>query len=452
MLVYFVFSLYFLSVFLATTYCLFKKQIILLLPVMTWLIFYIGPFVILLNNFPQVSRTDHAVGGSIVGIAISIAVLYAAYRNPIQGLSNRKLFIKENPFLDTFLLSVLLIVPLTHYCAGGFPLASKILNSNNTAIERFEFSRISGFAQIFFYLANLFLNFFSPLLINRYIARRHFFKAFLATVWVAIYALSSTALEPFAILISALIFLTLKQYFSVYFSRIIAISLVSLCLIGFQAVTNARDNVIKHTPSIKVMTVKSSPAITLPLTAGDLFRVERTNQNDFSPVSKLSNYLIYRTLLTPIEVSDRWYTFYNNKFNQKRSITDVLLLRERPKASNLVAKWAYYERFPNEYYKFAAANASFDAESFSFGWIIFGFTVLLLIIILKIIVKLISSRISFVSTLGTLALLQISFLLFQAGPLAILIAQGLWIIFPLYLFDYLYSRRFADNLISKCFK
>jgi hypothetical protein len=158
-------------------------------------------------------------------------------------------------------------------------------------------------------------------------------------------------------------------------------------------------------------------------------------------IGSVFDYLRYRTLLDPIEVSNRWYIYYSNS-DSKRSFISTLTLKENPKASAIIGRWAYYERFPLLYSGFLNANASIDAESYSFGslgW----FLIIFILVVLRLCVGVLLASKNFIfQCLGLAAISHLAFLTFQAGPFAIVFAQGLLII-PLVTFFIILLKRFA---------
>lgn len=105
------------------------------------------------------------------------------------------------------------------------------------------------------------------------------------------------------------------------------------------------------------------------LTFGDHYRLETDgSQHGTGSLSGFTQYLIYRTWLTPADVSNRWYQYF--LYVEKKPLGWGSLLPGGMPAATLapsraVGLWAYRARFPHKYLDSISAYASFDADAFA---------------------------------------------------------------------------------------
>jgi hypothetical protein len=177
------------------------------------------------------------------------------------------------------------------------------------------------------------------------------------------------------------------------------------------------------------------------LTLNDLERVDGIPE--IGSNGAIINFLVYRIFLSPVDVSNRWYTYYEFIAQEKRSLTG-LIKREEAKASNIVGRWAYYERFPNNFLPSINAYSSVDADAYSFGGlgyvVIVGF-LCLLIRLYSVWVRSKPGGLIF----SPLITAYLVIFLFQASFQAILIAQGLWLLLAISIISIVYRYKFKHE-------
>jgi oligosaccharide repeat unit polymerase len=147
--------------------------------------------------------------------------------------------------------------------------------------------------------------------------------------------------------------------------------------------------------------------------------------------------LTYRAILTPIDVSFRWYQYYNTIEKQKRNLENVLLLRENPKASNIVGRWAFTSRFPEKYTEYNNSYSSIDADSYAIGGYLGIFISGLVLIILRLLFKYLSNNSDVGKFIYGICIAYLSIMPFQSGIMSILISKGL---LALFLVSFLFSK------------
>jgi hypothetical protein len=181
------------------------------------------------------------------------------------------------------------------------------------------------------------------------------------------------------------------------------------------------------------------------LTVGDAYRDYNNTM-----VKKKENYqqsiiihLLYRSFVTPIDVSSRWYQYYY--YNDKKQFTDINQPRNKHPA-NIIANWAYVDRFPYIYLSTAMANSSIDADSYArFG--IIGIIISSIIIVLMFLWMYFFYTNSVISRLIFICfIILMSILLPQASIQAILVAHGISILMLFQLLQYFLVKRWPAPL------
>jgi hypothetical protein len=137
----------------------------------------------------------------------------------------------------------------------------------------------------------------------------------------------------------------------------------------------------------------------------------------------------YRVFLTPIEVSNYWYQYFDNDQNKKRSIRELVNRNVRSQTSNEVGIWAFQRNFPESYLSTVSAYSSIDADAYSFAGIMGIFFVSLILLLIRIyIARYKDPNNLYEKILNGLGITFLMLFPFQASLQAILIPQGLIIV------------------------
>jgi hypothetical protein len=166
------------------------------------------------------------------------------------------------------------------------------------------------------------------------------------------------------------------------------------------------------------------------------------NSNNF-PIS----YLGKRVFLTPIEVSYYWYDFTLSDSNETRTISNLFDRNNEKKFSNKIGIKYFVEPFPDSYGTTINANASIDADGFSFYKLYSVIFVGLIYSFIRVFIGVMSfhSRLS-IRILSGIGLSKMILLPFSAGLQAILVPHGLALIVILIL---ILKSNFAKSIIFK---
>ena len=162
-------------------------------------------------------------------------------------------------------------------------------------------------------------------------------------------------------------------------------------------------------------------------TPGDVFRGCQNEPGVW--INPVVNRAGYRIFLTPVEVSNHWYDYFDGNPSEKRHILDIFERTNSKQASNKVGIWAYTERFPGSYGKTISANGSIDADAFSLGGILSIAIVALLLLIIRVLISVSYSGDPLLARiLEGVGLAQLAFMPSSAPLQAILLPQGLGLI------------------------
>lgn len=105
------------------------------------------------------------------------------------------------------------------------------------------------------------------------------------------------------------------------------------------------------------------------------------------PFAHAADYLLYRVIFTPVEVSSRWYEYFNRyppeRAGLERFITDSKS-GDRIHPAQLIGIEQYHSRFPEKYPVETYAYASFDADAYA-RW---GLSGLLVVLVLYAVLRL----------------------------------------------------------------
>jgi hypothetical protein len=168
------------------------------------------------------------------------------------------------------------------------------------------------------------------------------------------------------------------------------------------------------------------------ITPSDSYRFDnRASTNIPAPILGFT----YRAFLTPIDVSFRWYQYYSKQEIDNRSLVDVLILQEQPKATNVIGNWAFTDRFPNKYPKYIDAYTSIDADAFSF----YGNLGIFFLFFIWIGIRYVLVKFRYISRFNTflygISISYLSLMSFQSGLISMFISKAFALIILLMIFQ-----------------
>lgn len=410
------------------------------LPTSCWILLYIAPFTYLHTFFPSISNHSQLVGLLTFTFVIFASDLYAFISRKKEiavttVVNNNKNLSRP----EKISVAVFFIIPILHYFFLGLPILNIFGDSKALSATRAHFTKIDGAGQIIFYLINWIMNFGSVILLVRIFLKKKYGLFGLVLAWILFYKLSSSAKLPIFIFVVCILLVIFIEKNHKYAMKLLAVALICLTLFVSLSLFRILDLRSAYQEKNSYTMTRTDPVVKLKESPIESLR--NTGRFFSSQPDEIWDYLTYRTILVPVEVSNMWYLFWEDKEIHNRNLLEVLLLNEKPKGSNAVGVWAYAERFPSHYNNSINANASIDAEANSFGTIfLFGFALFYAFIRIGI------YQISKSTSLGlrifaNSSLVFLSFTIFQAGLLAILFAQGIWLVVPVFFLGLLRKER-----------
>lgn len=397
------------------------KNIINFAPSLAWLTFIIIPFVYSAKYFESFSTRQQLYGISFISIALLLGDFLIIKRKLFEN-QVKNFDIKILPYLLYILVAIVLFVPIIHIIQTGY---SPFFNMVFSELSKMEISSARenytkfGSPYLFQIISNLTLNIFMPLLIIVLIIKQKYVLSFITLVWSLVYAYNSTAKAPLILILCSILIIIFTSVLKPHQSKFEVGLVLAFVIITFAGISYGNlmlKNIEKCSPP---MGVSSSPA-----------NISRSCPENivigFNPVI---NTIGYRVFLTPVEVSNYWYQYYQMKDNQTRGLVDIFERNPEKKASNLIGIKYYQKPFPNSYGTSINANASVDADAFSIGGLSAVFFTALLLLLIRVYIG--ASRINsppITRIFESLALSLIIFLPFTASIQAILVPQGLSLI------------------------
>lgn len=398
------------------------KQLVEILPSFAWITLSVIPFLYSQKFFPESTIFDQSIGVVAIGVALSFGDLYSilfskSTRVPfyINSRINHKVFIYT-------LICFIILIPVTHlYFSGSTPLLNKIfgnLTAMETAINREVYTKISV-PYWFKIISNWSITIIGPTLIAILFYKKRFWQAIIIFIWVLFYAYSSTEQGPSVFLVISIIII-LIQFRKNSFRNFVAVAFIVIFGTTVIVGTYYGNTIIKRSQDCPIRAG-------VQLTPGNINRSCLVdNQITINPIV---DRIGYRLFLTPVEVSNYWYQYFDNVNHKKRPLNELFNRNLKSQASNEVGIWAFQKNFPNHYLSTISAYSSIDADAYSFG----GLPAIFLVSFGLLLIRIYISRFKYTNNLHEKILngLSITFLMlfpFSASLQAILIPQGLLVL------------------------
>lgn len=398
-----------------------KQNLIQATPSLVWFSLMTLPLIYQWGFFPANPRTSQSLGVFLVSLALATGDTVSIYF--------KSKAVQESIATDTqyrqiryFLTFLVFFLPAFHYwIADSVPIIDQYFggfSKKEVALERENFGKLLDLPYFFKVLVNWISNIFGPILVVWYISRKKYFFGIGLFVWTLFYAFSSSADGPVVIFLwSLVISIVYKYFYSKFLGNLVAIGLVfGLLFTVFSGVMLAA--------AAERNSNKCFVSADRGFTPGDVLRsCSESNRIALNPVM---DRLGYRFFLTPVEVSNRWYDYFDGDPSEYRNFSNIFERNLANQASNKVGNWAYTTKFPEKYPTTISANASIDADAYSFAGFSSLFFVVLLLLLIRIFISSATSAFGELERIFEgLALGQISFFLVTAPLQAILLPQGL---------------------------
>lgn len=429
-------------------------------PSLAWLFLAALPFTYLRQYFFPESAFFQALGILIVTVALVGGDIVAVLRAPrvsksdkakgIDSVRNRR-NISGGKVLWMLLIFYVAFLPLVHVGLVGDAPILHIFRGENARLLgslREEFSKLLAVPYFLKIMFHWIVTVAGPLLFTLLFFNKRYLSAGLVFLWCGIYAVLSLAKLPLILLSTLCVFGMLARCGGQCERRVFTIVTSLLMAWTFFGVVRGEAIVAWHKTTASV----AAPATIdqrLGMTPSDVARLDTPPPSTFG--THLDK-LLYRTVLAPMEVANRWYSYFPEVAGQWRSKLDLLPLRKPENwkhSANKVATWAYVERFPQRYLESAHAYAALDADAFSYG----GLTTVLVAAALLLLVRLAFiffhtgeplSHATYFCALGLFAALP-----FQASIQAMLVPQGVGILLFVQLVSFGLQKKVARTRYAK---
>lgn len=301
------------------------------------------------------------------------------------------------------------------------------------------------------YLYNWSLVVFAPLAIVLGVRSQRAWLSIALIVFSGFYAVATSAKFPLAqllvLVIAGLISTATVQDRTRWYRTFIYVGVLSIFSL-FIASQSFRSNLVENDEIIRegrlgLLQRFSSDDPRSTLTLGDMQRLIPESKNSLGFIEKtekIINYLFYRSFLTPVDVSIRWYEYYKTQAAPE-GLMSIFLSRggSADSPSRIVGLWAYRDRFPDHYKAYINAYASFDADAYARYGLVGVFLATLLLLAIRLIGAIcfrctLFSRSLYGLLVGGLFLLPAS-----ASIQAMLGAQGLMVVIVLMMINLAFS-------------
>jgi hypothetical protein len=401
-----------------------KQNLIQATPSLVWFSLMTLPFIFEWQFFPSGPRAAQSIGLFMISAVLAIGDLISLNIKNKEKQEPKTLSSKYSR-LYYFLIALIFMIPAFHFWkAGMLPIFDQYFGSltkPQLALERENFGKLLHVPYLFKVLVNWVSNIFGPLLIVWLFSVRKYWLAAGIFFWVLFYASASSADGPIVMFFWLIVFGISHKTFKLknlgnLISGAIALGLLFTVISGVILGTTALNK-----------SSKCSVTAGVGFTPGDVLRsCDEISQISLNPVM---DRLGYRFFLTPVEVSNRWYDYFDGSPSGHRKLENIFERNNANQASNKVGNWAYVSKFPESYAKTISANTSVDADAFSFYGLFSVFIAASLLLVIRVFVPLSSRGASeFELILEGFALGLLAFLPITAPLQAILLPQGLGLI------------------------
>ena len=402
-----------------------------MLPSIFWYFFISLPFIFLVNFLDGYFLVVQFIGILIISLSLMVSdfVGMQTFKSSNINFRSAEKWIPSKSrkrLLVAVIISFLLAIPVIHIMTTHtFPI-SQIFFSHSGGFDladaRQKFTKGAQLPLLYEVLIAWYIPLLSTLGIYLLWRLGYRLFSFISFIYIALYSIVGLEKVPFVFLIFSLLISFVYRYRSkIKLQKHVIVGITGILFLLTSIGQLYVSQVNRDNNFINSSEYESSKLLGY-LTPSDTYRFDvRPNTNIPGPILGLT----YRTVLTPIDVSFRFYQYYYFESVNDRNWFDIVTSREEPKGTNLVGRWAFTDRFPSKYTKYIDAYTSIDADSYSiyglFGILFAG----LLLIALRICFSVLRFKTEFSSFAYGLSISYLSFMPFQSGVTSILLSKGL---------------------------
>lgn len=409
-------------------------------PTLTWLTLMQIPFILTSGGIAPAFGHVHMAGVGLFSLALFIGDACAIRQRgkwpPISHTSTKINWSKSCTRTIVAFGFLVIAIPVYHlFHAQSVPLLMLISDSDSAQSimeSREAFAKLLEVPLFMKYAFNWVMTVFGPVFAILLLLSKRPVLMLFSIVWLVIYALLSTAKSP----IIFFILVTFTGTVPLWKPQIVTIARYFVFAIFMMM---AASGIYRSNQLIKIfneslqfqseyITIKNGRLAEYPergFGLSDIDRFRKTHAESPS-VNTVYNYLVYRVILTPIEVSYHWYTFFPTHSNGWRPVEEIIGKRAEntSHAANRVGLWAYRSFFPDKYSTTVSAYASADADAYAFRGLFAVTVAACIILLMRLLVIPVMRRGIVGRSCGMMMLVFLGFFPSSASLQAILIAQG----------------------------
>ncbi len=420
-------------------------------PTLGWLIFIVCPAIYQYGYLDPGFRAEYMLIIIIICIGFLVADWYSL--RVIKSNQGSKYVDSISRYSMYSIVAISVLVMLFNlYQIRDLPLLSLFTDKNvDLSDQRYLATKGLEVPVVIKYLYNWSLVVFAPLAIVLGVRSQRAWLSIALIVFSGFYAVATSAKFPLAqllvLVIAGLISTATVQDRTRWYRTFIYVGVLSIFSL-FIASQSFRSNLVENDEIIRegrlgLLQRFSSDDPRSTLTLGDMQRLIPESKNSLGFIEKtekIINYLFYRSFLTPVDVSIRWYEYYKTQAAPE-GLMSIFLSRggSADSPSRIVGLWAYRDRFPDHYKAYINAYASFDADAYARYGLVGVFLATLLLLAIRLIGAIcfrctLFSRSLYGLLVGGLFLLPAS-----ASIQAMLGAQGLMVVIVLMMINLAFS-------------
>ena len=377
-----------------------------LLPSLAWIFFMVLPFIGQKSSFDSIHTNTQAFGILLFGFALLVSDYLSgkrAHKVPLPLDEHTILYIGYGLFALTlavqwFHLNMMPKVPLFEWLMGA---ANSPLSYAEMREQSSKLLHVPIWIQHAFQLSIVFS---SPLALVILLNYRKYLLALVLISTTLVYSFTTLARWPITLFaaICIIVFLrSLPQRSRYRFGMALLILLTPIIIYAAHFLFSHPASVLNYRLAADSLETQGnvSPALlndhriqnlrAQPFTITDHHRRLGIDLNEAAgSLGRAINYFVYRAVLTPVDVSHRWYIYYpdiHGSYVGFYGLTPSSRNDEKfQHPSNQVCLWAYVSRFPDKYLPSCHAYASIDADAWARGGYLGLITVSLLLLIFRL--------------------------------------------------------------------
>lgn len=402
-----------------------KKMLLQVMPTFTWFTLMTLPFIFTRDFFSLSTQIAQSTGILIIATALGLGDVFALKIKTSQRISATHKLYKQSSILIFIISGLVVVVPLCHFfLVGSIPIFDQVfrgMSPTAISIKREDFVKLLDVPYLVKVLFNWVPSVFGPICVTWFWANSRKLVSIGLFIWVLFYSVTSSASGPIFLFIWTLVFTSSYAVFRRRFiGNLLAVGIsgaLLFCVASGVWLGSTAIHIASHCLDSSFKTY----------TPGDVFRGCQNEPGVW--INPVVNRAGYRIFLTPVEVSNHWYDYFDGNPSEKRNFLDIFERTNSKQASNKVGVWAYTNRFPGSYGKTISANGSIDADAFSIGGPLAITIVAILLLLIRVLISIsFSEDLLLVKILEGVGLAQLAFMPSSAPLQAILLPQGLGLI------------------------